>query len=97
MKKIYLRFSNINAIQIIGGSGHIGSHTVKYFQDQNEEIIIIDNMQNWHENAVEADFFYKVDIRDKDKLDMVFKKHSIEAVIHFASISLVGESIEKPY
>lgn len=85
------------SILITGGSGYIGSHTVKYFQEQNEEIIVVDNLQSGHEEAIDVDNSYKIDIRDKDQLDKVFKNHNIEAVIHFAANSLVGESMEKPY
>ncbi len=84
-------------ILITGGAGYIGSHTVKYFQEHNEDIIVVDNMQSGHENSVEVDYLYKIDIRDKGELDKVFKNHNIEAVIHFAANSLVGESMEKPY
>lgn len=84
-------------ILITGGAGYIGSHTVKYFQKQNENIIVVDNMQSGHETSIKADHLYRIDIRDKDELDKVFKNHNIEAVIHFAANSLVGESMEKPY
>lgn len=85
------------AILITGGAGYIGSHTVKYFQKQNEKIIIVDNMQSGHEESIDVEHLYKIDIRDKEQLDKVFKEHNIEAVIHFAANSLVGESMEKPY
>lgn len=84
-------------ILITGGAGYIGSHTVKYFQKQNEEVIVIDNMQSGHEKSIQVDYLYKIDIRDKDALDNIFKSYKIEAVIHFAANSLVGESMEKPY
>ena len=84
-------------ILITGGAGYIGSHTVRYFQDKNEEIIVVDNLQSGHETSIEVNHFYSFDIRDKDQLDKVFKNHNIEAVIHFAANSLVGESMEKPY
>lgn len=84
-------------ILITGGAGYIGSHTVKYFQKQNEEIIVVDNLQSGHDASIIVDHLYRIDIRDKDQLDKVFKTHNIEAVIHFAANSLVGESMEKPY
>jgi UDP-glucose 4-epimerase len=84
-------------ILITGGAGYIGSHTVKYFQKHNEEIIVVDNMQSGHEASIEVDHLYRIDIRNKEELDKVFKNHNIEAVIHFAANSLVGESMEKPY
>lgn len=85
------------AILITGGAGYIGSHTVKYFQKQNEEIIVVDNMQSGHEEAIDVEHFYKMDIRDKEQMNKVFKSNNIEAVIHFAANSLVGESMEEPY
>jgi UDP-glucose 4-epimerase len=84
-------------ILITGGAGYIGSHTVKYFQEKNEQVIIVDNLQNGSERSIQADFLYKIDIRDKDTFNEVFKAHNIEAVIHFAANSLVGESMDKPY
>lgn len=84
-------------ILITGGAGYIGSHTVKYFQKQNEEIIVVDNLQSGHKESIDVNHLYNIDIRDKEQLDKVFKEHNIEAVIHFAANSLVGESMEKPY
>ena len=85
------------SILIIGGSGYIGSHTVKYFIEQNEDVIIVDNLLTGHKEAVLSDKFYNCDIRDKESLDKVFKENNIGAVIHFAANSLVGESMVKPY
>ena len=78
------------SILIIGGAGYIGSHTVKYFIEQNEDVIIVDNLLTGHKEAVLSDKFYNCDIRDKEALDKVFKENNIEAVIHFAANSLVG-------
>jgi UDP-glucose 4-epimerase len=86
------------SILITGGAGYIGSHTVKYFIDKNEDVVVIDNLQSGHRDAiVDVNAFYEIDLRDKGALDQVFKNHKIEAVIHFAASSLVGESMEKPY
>ena len=85
------------SILIIGGAGYIGSHTVKYFIEQNEDVIIVDNLLTGHKEAILSDKFYNCDIRDKEALDKVFKENNIEAVIHFAANSLVGESMVKPY
>jgi len=85
------------AILITGGAGYIGSHTVKYFLDRTENVVVVDNLQSGHRQSVDVENFYQIDLRDKDALDKVFKTHNIEAVIHFAANSLVGESMEKPY
>lgn len=85
------------SILIIGGAGYIGSHTVKYFIEKNEDVIVVDNLLTGHKEAISANNFYNVDIRDKESLDKVFKENNIEAVIHFAANSLVGESMVKPY
>jgi UDP-glucose 4-epimerase len=85
------------SILVTGGAGYIGSHTVKHFLNQNEDVVVVDNLQNGHKNAVNVDHFLKIDIRDKELLDKAFKNYNIEAVIHFAANSLVGESIEKPF
>jgi UDP-glucose 4-epimerase len=84
------------SILIVGGAGYIGSHTVKYFLDKGEDVIVVDNIQTGHKEAVLAEKFYECDIRDKNELDKVFKENNIEAVIHFAANSLVGESMQKP-
>ena len=60
------------SILIIGGAGYIGSHTVKYFIEQNEDVIIVDNLLTGHKEAVLSDKFYNCDIRDKEALDKVF-------------------------
>ena len=57
------------SILIIGGAGYIGSHTVKYFIEQNEDVIIVDNLLTGHKEAVLSDKFYNYDIRDKEALD----------------------------
>lgn len=85
------------AILITGGAGYIGSHTVRYFLEQGKEIVIVDNLQSGHRESIGDNIFYNVDIRDKEEMGKIFKRHSIEGVIHFAANSLVGESMKKPY
>jgi UDP-glucose 4-epimerase len=84
------------AILVTGGAGYIGSHTVVEFIAQGEEVIILDNLQKGHREAVMAGTFYEGDIRDTQLLDRVFTENKIEAVIHFAADSLVGESVQDP-
>jgi len=85
------------SILVCGGAGYIGSHTVHELINQNKDVIIVDNLQSGHIKAVHPKAkFYKGDIRDSEFLDKVFSENTIEAVIHFAANSLVGESMEKP-
>ena len=84
------------AILVTGGAGYIGSHTVAEFLSQGEEVIVLDNLQKGHAEAVLSSTFYVGDLRDSDLLDRIFTEHAIEAVIHFAADSLVGESVSDP-
>lgn len=85
------------AILVCGGAGYIGSHAVHRLIEQGEEVVIVDNLQTGHRGALHAAAkFYESDIRDRAALDAIFEENGIEAVIHFAANSLVGESMEKP-
>ncbi len=84
-------------VLILGGAGYIGSHTVLEFLDRGYKVAVADNLQSGHIEALHPDArFYCGDIRDKNFLDNLFKKEDIEAVIHFAANSLVGESMQDP-
>ena len=85
------------AILVCGGAGYIGSHAVHALVEKGEQVVIVDNLQTGHRGALNpAAKFYEGDIRDAAVLDMIFTENKIEAVIHFAANSLVGESMEKP-
>ena len=85
------------AILVLGGAGYIGSHTVRELLDRGEDVVIIDNLETGHKNAIDKRArFYKGDIRDRAFLDEVLDKEDIDAVIHFAANSLVGESMTDP-
>ncbi|ANN35514.1 UDP-glucose 4-epimerase GalE (plasmid) [Bacillus thuringiensis serovar coreanensis] len=85
------------SIGVIGGAGYIGSHAVYQLLNQGEKVIVIDNLQTGHEEAVHPQAnLYKGDIRDRDFLNKVFKKEKITQIIHFGASSLVGESMENP-
>lgn len=84
------------AILVTGGAGYIGSHTVLELLSKGEEVIVLDNLQKGHRDAVLGGTFYFGDIRDENLLEEIFQKHDIEAVIHFAADSLVGESVQIP-
>jgi UDP-glucose 4-epimerase len=84
------------AVLVTGGAGYIGSHTVVELLAQGEEVIVLDNLQKGHQRAVMAETFYQGDIRDTELLEKIFTRHDVEAVIHFAADSLVGESVYEP-
>lgn len=85
------------AILVLGGAGYIGSHTVYELIDCGENVIVADNLETGHMAAVHPKAkFYKGDIRDRAFLDRVFEEQKIDAVVHFAANSLVGESMVKP-
>ena len=85
------------SVLVLGGAGYIGSHTVYELIERGEDVIVADNLQTGHIEAVHKQArFYKGDIRDKNFLDEIFKKEKIDAVIHFAANSLVGESMTDP-
>lgn len=82
-------------VLVPGGAGYIGSHTVLELIDRGYEVVVLDNLQKGHRKAVDCEFV-QADLLDKDKVSEILKKHKVEAVIHFAANSLVGESMERP-
>lgn len=93
------------SILVTGGAGYIGSHTVVELQNAGYEVVVLDNLSNSSEKSLERVEkitgkkvpFYKADILDRDALNNIFAKESIEAVIHFAGLKAVGESVAKPW
>lgn len=86
----------MKTILVAGGAGYIGSHTVKYLLGHNYNVVVIDNLVYGHKEAVLTPNFEQIDLGDKPALDMVFKKYKIDAVIHFAAYTYVGESATQP-
>lgn len=92
------------AILVAGGAGYIGSHICVELLNENEEVVIVDNLSNSSPVVVDRikeitnkDLkFYEADINDTDKMDEIFEKEDIEAVIHLAGYKAVGESVAKP-
>lgn len=84
------------AILVTGGAGYIGSHTVAELLDQGKDVVVIDNLQSGHRGALLGGKLYEGDLRDKELLAKLFAENEIEAVIHFAANSLVGESMKDP-
>ena len=93
------------SILVTGGTGYIGSHTVVELQNAGYDAIIIDNLSNSKmlvldriENITgKRPKFYNADLRDKEALKKIFNENpDIEAVIHFAGLKAVGESVSMP-
>lgn len=92
------------AILVTGGAGYIGSHTCVELLNENYEIVVCDNFVNSKPEMLDKiktitgkDFtFYEADILDRDAMDKIFANHKIDAVIHFAGLKAVGESVSAP-
>ena len=85
------------AIMVCGGAGYIGSHCVYKLISKGEDVVVVDNLETGNKAAIDKGAkFYQGDIRDAEFINSVFEKEKIDAVIHFAANSLVGESMEKP-
>lgn len=90
-------------ILVTGGAGYIGSHTVVELLNSNNKVVIIDNLSNSSRKAIErieeitgkTVKFHEADVRDADTLKAIFNSENIEAVIHFAGLKAVGESVSK--
>ena len=91
------------AILVTGGAGYIGSHTVVELQNAGYDVVVLDNLSNASEKALDRVSkitgkpvkFYKVDILDRDALNDIFDKETIESCIHFAGLKAVGEFVVK--
>ena len=91
-------------ILVTGGTGYIGSHTCVQLLERGDEVVIVDNLSNSKETVVssiekitgKSPVFYCADILDREALEAIFSTHDIEAVIHFAGLKAVGESVSKP-
>src|SRR5437879_4350274 len=91
-------------VLVTGGAGYIGSHTCVELTQAGHEVVIFDNLSNSHHSVIgriarivgKPPGFAKADVRDLDALRDVFARHRFDAVIHFAGLKAVGESLEKP-
>jgi UDP-glucose 4-epimerase len=93
-----------NKILVTGGAGYIGSHTVVALIEQGFEVVVLDNFSNSRRESIRrverisgSDLnVVKADVRDQSALRNVFKEHDFDAVIHFAGLKAVGESLKQP-
>ena len=79
-----------------GGAGYIGSHMVKYLQDRDHEVVVLDDFSTGHEWAVKGCEILRVNLLDQAALATSLKGRQFDGVIHFAAKSLVGESVVQP-
>ena len=92
------------AVLVTGGAGFIGSHTCVELLNAGYEVVVVDNLCNSSEKSLERvrqitgkDLtFYKADLLDRQAVNEIFEKESIDSVIHFAGLKAVGESVQKP-
>jgi UDP-glucose 4-epimerase len=92
------------SILVTGGAGYIGSHTCIEMQNAGYDVVVVDNLDNSNKEALnrvekitgKPIKFYEEDVRNKEALRKIFKENNIEAVIHFAGLKAVGESVREP-
>ena len=91
-------------ILVTGGTGYIGIHTVVELINHGDDVVIVDNLVNSKKDVIDKLKeitgkeipFYEEDVRNKEALEKIFKEHKIDAVMHFAGLKAVGESVAKP-
>jgi UDP-glucose 4-epimerase len=94
----------MSEVLVTGGAGYIGSHMCVELLEAGYEVVVVDNLSNSSARALQAVqriadralTFVEADIRDGERLDRLFRNHDIEAVIHFAGLKAVGESVAQP-
>lgn len=92
------------AVLLTGGTGYIGSHTAVELLNAGYDVVIADDLSNSEESVVgriericgRSVVFYRADVKDRERLSVIFDENDIDAVIHFAGFKAVGESVEKP-
>lgn len=84
------------SILVCGGAGYIGSHMVADLLENGQDVVVLDNLEKGHKDALLGGKLYIGDLRDKEILNKIFTENDIEAVIDFAAYSLVGESMTEP-
>ena len=92
------------SILITGGAGFIGSHTCVEMLNSGYDVVVVDNLDNSSSESLDRVEkitgkkvkFYKEDVRNREALRKIFTENSIEAVIHFAGLKAVGESVREP-
>lgn len=83
-------------VLVCGGAGYIGSHMVRLLREAGHEVVVFDNLSQGHEAALCGAALWRGDLLNPDDLRAVFAAHQIDAVIHFAALIAVGESVAEP-
>ena len=91
-------------VLVTGGAGYIGSHTCLELLNANHQVTVIDNLCNSSEEALQRVItisgkelaFFRIDLLDQEGIEAIFKENRFDAVIHFAALKSVGESVAKP-
>jgi UDP-glucose-4-epimerase GalE len=86
----------VQRILVTGGAGYVGSHACKALAAAGHEPIVYDNLTRGHREFARWGPLEEGDLRDGPRLDAVFARHRIDAVMHFAALAYVGESVEQP-
>ena len=83
-------------ILVTGGAGYIGSHMVRLLDQRGYNVLVYDNLSRGNADAVLAGTLIQGDLHDAENLSTVFTSHSGDAVMHFAALAYVGESVNSP-
>ncbi|MGB9756857.1 MAG: UDP-glucose 4-epimerase GalE [Candidatus Bipolaricaulaceae bacterium] len=83
-------------ILVTGGAGYIGSHTVKELLRAGYEVVVLDDLSSGHRELVLTEHFVQADVRDRKALRAAFRRYPIRAVMHFAALTSVPESVADP-
>lgn len=90
------RVSSPSAVLVTGGAGYVGSHTAKVLARAGYPVVVYDNLSRGHREAVRFGPFEEGDLHDTPRLQQVLERHQIGAVLHFAALTYVGESMQQP-
>jgi UDP-glucose 4-epimerase len=83
-------------ILVVGGAGYIGSHMVRALLEGGYEVVVLDNLSTGYRRLLTGGTFVQGSLGDSDLLDGLFRENPVDAVMHFAAFSLVGESVQAP-
>src|SRR5438477_7145362 len=83
-------------VLVTGGAGYVGSHCLRRLLAEGHDVVVYDNLSRGHRGAVPAGLLVEGDLNDEAGLTTLLRERKIEAVMHFAALALVGESVERP-